>query len=263
MRNDLSDQLIVTTVNKLVNEREEPMQALVVGVGGGIGSKVAELWSHDPHFDTVWAVSRESRSLLTPTSSVRELSTDHTETSIAKTLEQVFEHSARLARVVIALGTLHGSTYSPEKSLDSLHSESMQELYRVNCVLPMLWLSAIASGLRKNPDCRVAVLSARVGSISDNGLGGWYSYRSAKAALNMSLKCAAIEMARRAKGVKLISFHPGTVDTALSEPFQRGVPEGKLFSAEFVAKRLDALLDAHESDGELSYLDWAGATIPW
>lgn len=246
-----------------MKQREEPMQALVVGVSGGIGGKVAERWSHDARFDTVWTVSRESQPLLTPTPSLRELRSDHTETSIAETIEQVFEHSATLARVVIALGTLHGPGYAPEKSLESLRSDAMQEVYRVNCVLPMLWLAALAGGLRKNPDCRIAVLSARVGSIGDNGLGGWYSYRSAKAALNMSLKCAAIEMARRAKGVKLISFHPGTVDTALSEPFQRGVPDGKLFTAEFVAERLDAVLEAYEADGELSYLDWAGATIPW
>jgi len=239
------------------------MQAMVVGVGGGIGSKVAERWGQDSRFDAVWAISRESRSRMTPTPSVRELATDHTEASIAQIMEQVFDQSASLARVVIALGTLHGPGYGPEKSLDSLCEASMSEVYRVNCILPMLWLSALAAGLRKNPDCRIAVLSARVGSIGDNGLGGWYSYRSAKAALNMSLKSAAIEMARRAKGAKLISFHPGTVDTALSEPFQRGVPDGKLFSPEFVAERLDALLEAHKPDGELSYLDWAGATIPW
>ncbi|MDP5053448.1 MAG: SDR family NAD(P)-dependent oxidoreductase, partial [Congregibacter sp.] len=140
---------------------------------------------------------------------------------------------------------------------------AMQEVYRVNCVLPLLWLSVLAPGLRKNPDCRIAVLSARVGSIGDNGLGGWYSYRSAKAALNMGLKSASIEFARRAKGVKLIAFHPGTVATELSAPFQRGVPEGKLFAPDFVAQRLDTLLNAHPADGQVSYLDWAGEPIPW
>ena len=107
------------------------------------------------------------------------------------------------------------------------------------------------------------MLSARVGSIADNHLGGWYSYRCAKAALNMGLKSAAIELARRAKGIKLVAFHPGTVDTPLSEPFQKNVAPEKLFEPAFVAERLDEILAAHAADGELSYLDWAGKAVPW
>jgi NAD(P)-dependent dehydrogenase (short-subunit alcohol dehydrogenase family) len=94
-------------------------------------------------------------------------------------------------------------------------------------------------------------------------MGGWYSYRSAKAALNMGLRSASIEMARRARGIKLIAYHPGTVDSDLSKPFQRGVPDGKLFTPAFAAERLDAVLDQHRADGELAYVDWAGETIPW
>ncbi|WP_439102206.1 SDR family NAD(P)-dependent oxidoreductase [Congregibacter sp.] len=237
-------------------------QALVVGGQGGIGCAVATQLAQDARFDAVWTVSRKT-STSKGVQCLRPLHTDHSEESIKTLSEQVLEESPRLTRVVIALGTLHGEGYGPEKSLEALQRTSMEVVYRVNCVLPLLWLSALAPGLRKNPDCRVAVLSARVGSIGDNGLGGWYSYRSAKAALNMGLKCASIELARRAKGVKLMAFHPGTVDTALSEPFQRGVPEGKLFTPEFVAERLSGLLDEHPADGALSYLDWAGESIPW
>ena len=79
----------------------------------------------------------------------------------------------------------------------------------------------------------------------------------------MSLKCAAIEYARLNKNTKLIAFHPGTTDTAMSKPFQNGVPEGKLFEPSFVARRLITLLDAMASDGELTYIDWDGKTIPW
>lgn len=242
----------------------ESHQALVVGANGGIGHAVLELWAADERFDRVWAVSRsavDTQHLPRPV--CEPLTTFHDPADISEIGEKICADSPRLSRVVIALGTLHGEDYEPEKSLDALDPRVMQEVYRVNCVLPLLWLAALARGLRKNPDCRVAILSARVGSIADNQLGGWYSYRSAKAGLNMGMRSAAIELARRAKGVKLIAFHPGTVDTALSEPFQRGVPEGKLFSPGFVAGQLDGILEQHAADGALSYLDWAGKTIPW
>ncbi|WOJ94620.1 SDR family NAD(P)-dependent oxidoreductase [Congregibacter variabilis] len=246
-----------------MSEAGGAIQGLVVGAGGGIGSAIAQRWSTDSRFDTVWAVSREVSVDPASPAPLRHLATDHSEGQIAELAQTIMRESPRLSRVVIALGTLHGPDYAPEKSLDALQLASMQEVHRINCILPMLWISALVAGLRKSPDCRIAVLSARVGSIGDNRLGGWYSYRSAKAALNMGLRCASIELARRAKGVKLISFHPGTVDTALSAPFQRGVPEGKLFDPDFVARRLEGLLDAHSADGELSYLDWAGEPIPW
>lgn len=246
-----------------MSDNGAPVQGLVVGAGGGIGSAVVRRWSEDSRFDTVWAVSRGTGAAPVSATSLRYLSTNHCKEHIAELAREVVLGSPNLSRIVIALGSLHSRTYLPEKSLAALDPDAMQEIYRINCVLPMLWLSALVPGLRNNPDCRIAVLSARVGSIDDNHLGGWYSYRSAKAALNMGLKSASIELARRAKGVKLLAFHPGTVDTALSAPFQRGVPEGKLFSADFVAQRLDSILDQHKADSELSYLDWAGKTVPW
>ena len=107
-----------------------------------------------------------------------------------------------------------------------------------------------------------------MGSIGDNRLGGWYAYRSSKAALNMLLQNMAIEYARRVKNVKLIAFHPGTTDTALSKPFQATVPEGKLFTPEFVAERLldimnGTAVDPEMMDGQLAYLDWDNKQIPW
>jgi len=117
--------------------------------------------------------------------------------------------------------------------------------------------------LSKQTACRVTVFSARVGSVSDNRLGGWYGYRASKAALNMMLKTASVELKRRAKGVKLVSFHPGTTDTSLSKPFQKNVPEGKLFTPDFVAQQLLSLESRLVLDGELSYLDWQGQEIPF
>lgn len=242
---------------------ESRCQALVVGAGGGIGSAMLERWLADDRFDRVWAVSRRPLSIRERDARVGALVSDHSEHDIRTRLNTVFEQGHSLTRVVIALGTLHGEHYQPEKSLEALSEDAMLEVMRINCVLPMLWVAALARRLRTAPDCRIAVLSARVGSIGDNRLGGWYSYRSAKAALNMGLKSAAVELARRARGVKLIAYHPGTVDTALSAPFQRGVPPEKLFTPSHAAERLDAVIESQRPDGQLAYLDWAGKPVPW
>jgi NAD(P)-dependent dehydrogenase (short-subunit alcohol dehydrogenase family) len=129
--------------------------------------------------------------------------------------------------------------------------------------VPALWLKSLLKVLKGSQDCIVAALSARVGSIGDNHLGGWYAYRASKSALNMILKTAAIEYGRRAKNVKLIAFHPGTTDTELSKPFQAAVPKEKLFTPSFVAERLAMIMDEAVVDGELSYLDWKGQAIDW
>lgn len=241
--------------------------ALVIGMGG-IGSALAQRWKRSGRFASVWGVSRRARHDdhdrdVVGSAPFHHLTTDHTPENIRALVEEVASAEHPLSYVAITLGTLHGSHYGPEKSLSALDPQSMLEVHRVNMILPMLWLSVLTPILRKSPNCRVAVLSARVGSIGDNQLGGWYSYRSSKAALNMALRCAAIELSRRAKGVKLIAYHPGTVDTGLSQPFQKSVPEGKLFSADYAAERLDTVMQSVAIDGSLSYLDWAGNTIDW
>ncbi|MEQ8802067.1 MAG: short-chain dehydrogenase, partial [Haliea sp.] len=160
-------------------------------------------------------------------------------------------------------GILHAGDKGPEKSLEQLDPAWMQAVFHANSITPMLWLQALAKGLGRKQHCVIAALSARVGSIGDNRLGGWYSNRASKAALNMLLQTAAVDQARRAPASKLIAFHPGTTDTALSRPFQGNVAAGKLFSPDFVAGRLLAVMDAATADGTLSYLDWDGQAITW
>jgi NAD(P)-dependent dehydrogenase (short-subunit alcohol dehydrogenase family) len=117
--------------------------------------------------------------------------------------------------------------------------------------------------LRGKHECVVSVFSARIGSIDDNRSGGWYAYRASKAALNMLLKTAAIECARRAGNVKLIAFHPGTTDTALSRPFHASVPKDALFTPRFVARHLVDIMKQQHVDGELSFVDWKNESIVW
>lgn len=235
-------------------------QALLIG-SGGIGTAVVERWRGEERFSDLWTINRSAPDSEVP--GVRRLLTDHSDASITECCQRLRDESTNLTRIVITLGTLHGAGYSPEKSLRQLSGETLSHVYRVNCALPLLWLAGLAPLLRRTHDCRIAILSARVGSISDNSLGGWYSYRSAKAALNMGLKCAAIELARSARGVKLIAYHPGTVDTRLSIPFQSGVSSQQLFSTEQAAKYLGDVMETHAADGELSYVDWSGKLIDW
>ncbi|MFN2327529.1 MAG: SDR family NAD(P)-dependent oxidoreductase [Chromatocurvus sp.] len=236
--------------------------AIVIGASGGIGRALVDAmpdWS-------VYAVSRGAAPeklashVQWYTCSDDSARREDTVDSIGRALE---ESGAELRRIIVCTGTLHGETYRPERALRELNADAMQTVFHVNAIVPMLWLGVLEPLMRRSPGCVATFLSARVGSITDNHLGGWYSYRGSKAALNMMLKSAAIELARRAPAVKLLAFHPGTTDTALSQPFQARVPKEKLFTPAYVADRLLAVMDKLGADGTLSYLDWAGETIDW
>lgn len=173
------------------------------------------------------------------------------------------EFKGLITEVFICNGYLHSDKVQPEKKLEDINTTSFLAVIEANTLVPTLWLKNLLPVVKGNEACKVVVFSARVGSISDNRLGGWYTYRASKAALNMIIKTMAVEFARRAKNVKLIAFHPGTTDTPLSKPFQKNVKPEKLFTPEFVAERLNTILRQVPVDGEASYIDWQGNTIPW
>ena len=241
--------------------------ALVLGASGGLGSAMVSEFLNDPEIDKVFAVSSKKNPVGSNEgqnqSKLVWLRAEYSETEMADTVSQLIPHAGTFSRVCVCHGLLHSDKLWPEKRLEDITSEALQEIFHSNTVVPALWLKLLFKILKGQTPCIVATMSARVGSLSDNNLGGWYAYRASKAALNMVLKTASIEYARRAKNVKLIAFHPGTTDTALSKPFQSTVPTGKLFTTEFVAERLAMIMDSAQLDGELSYLDWDGRTIAW
>lgn len=259
-----------STSNK--NDHQALNTALVIGASGGIASAIIAELLKDPSLDVLVAISRKAQPAQLTDPRVQWHCCDYSAAAITALAKQLAtENSTRVFKqVFICHGILHNSTIKPEKRLEDLNSESLHEVFHINAVLPILWLKALRPTLsNKNvstqdqQSCYVAVLSARVGSISDNQLGGWYSYRASKSALNMLLKNAAIEYSRRAKNVKIIAFHPGTTDTELSKPFQKNVPAEKLFSSSFVAKQLLKLLEQQDIDGQLSFVDWDHKTIDW
>lgn len=165
--------------------------------------------------------------------------------------------------LIIATGILHDqSGMRPEKRLSEVSADRTLRSFGVNALGPALvakHMLPLMSGNRRNV---FAALSARVGSIEDNRLGGWYSYRASKAALNMLLKCMAIEQARTNKHSIVVGLHPGTVDTPLSQPFQRNVPEGALFSPKDAANKMLAVLDGLAPEDSGGVFAWDGSRVP-
>lgn len=160
-------------------------------------------------------------------------------------------------------GMLHTATHGPEKSISSFDAEHFSRSVEIN-TLPTLLLGKYAhSALKASPEAVFVTISARVGSISDNRLGGWYSYRASKAALNMVLKCLSIEWGRTAGNIRVAALHPGTTDSRLSKPFQKNVPQGKLFSCEKTARLLLAQIDSLAGKPSGIFIAYDGEEIPW
>ena len=247
---------------------ELPNYALVLGASGGLGSALVAQFLSDPSITRVFAISRagESDFIAVSVAEANKLvwiKTDYDEASMVGVTEQLKSHAGQFGRVCICHGLLHSDTIWPEKRLEDINAENLHAIFQSNAVVPTLWLKLLFNLLKGKQPCVVATLSARVGSIGDNRMGGWHSYRASKAALNMVLKNMAIEYGRRAKNVKLVAFHPGTTDTSLSKPFQASVPSGKLFTPAFVASQLAGIMNNADVDGQLSYLDWNGEMISW
>ncbi|MFB2832290.1 SDR family NAD(P)-dependent oxidoreductase [Aeromonas jandaei] len=234
---------------------------VVIGASGGIGAALVAHWLA-AGVGPVIAISRQPAPAGASSPALHWLCCDYSDEQMATAVARIAELAPRPHRVVICNGILHQREIQPEKRLEALNLDAMTRLYQTNALLPLRWISQLLPLFGREP-CTLAVLSARVGSIGDNRAGGWYGYRASKAALNMLLKCAAIELARRAPGVKLLAFHPGTVDTPLSRPFHANVPAGNVQSPEQVAGHLVNLMNRLQPDGELSFLDWQGKPIEW
>ena len=243
-----------------------PYNVLVLGAGGGLAQALIARFLTDTQVDRVIAVSRNGQieDLSAPWISQSRLvwiESQYDEQSMRDVADKLAPYAGNIGRVCICHGILHSDHLWPEKRFEDIDASAMLEILQANTITPSLWLKVLHKTLAGKIPCKVAVFSARVGSTSDNRLGGWYSYRASKAALNSVLKSFAVEYARRLKNVKLIAFHPGTVDTELSKQFQASVQEQNLFTPAFVADQLANIMANAEVDGQLSYLDWDGKSI--
>jgi NAD(P)-dependent dehydrogenase (short-subunit alcohol dehydrogenase family) len=235
---------------------------LISGAGSAIAAALLQHLAQTEPTLALHALSRQPATAGIP-DSVQWHVTDYSDDDLIRIRDAIAAREESLEYLVIANGVLHEGAVRPERALRELSQPAMEQVFAVNTFLPMRVIAAMTPLLRKANAPKIAAFSARVGSISDNGLGGWYSYRASKAALNMMLKSAAVEFKRLNRRAKLLAFHPGTTDTPLSKPFQARVDPNKLFTPEFVAERFWQLLEELEPDGELAYRDWAGEPIPW
>ena len=182
--------------------------------------------------------------------------------------EQSIENAANEAKtygpyqlIIVATGALHGDDFSPEKSYKQMSAKNLKKVFNINTIGPALVGKCFIPLLDNQNPSVLSFLSARVGSISDNKLGGWHAYRASKAALNMLIKNFSIELNRTNKLAKVIGLHPGTVDTRLSKPFQRNVPENKLFTPKFSAASMASVISNLDDNESGSIFAFDGSKI--
>ncbi|MGY6588684.1 MAG: SDR family oxidoreductase [Wenzhouxiangella sp.] len=255
-----------------INRLPDGYNALVQGANRGIGLGFVESLLDDPRCGLVIACCRQPGQAAALGElkqrfgdRLRLETLDVTQPAAIQALaERLADEGLALDLLLNVSGLLHaGDQIQPEKKIEDLDWASLERVFAVNALGPALMMKHFLPRMRRDGHALFAVLSARVGSISDNRLGGWYAYRASKAALNQLIKTAAIEAKRRFKSVSLVALHPGTTDTDLSRPFQANVPEDKLFSRRYaVARMLDVLGDIEPGQSGV-FRAWDGEDIPW
>jgi NAD(P)-dependent dehydrogenase (short-subunit alcohol dehydrogenase family) len=247
--------------------------ALVQGASRGLGLAFARALFDRADVDRVVATCRDpgtseglarlrsqrGDALVTVPLDVRD------ERTIAAAAARVADECGpRIHWLINCAGVLHdGPEIRPEKKLEDIDPEKLRAVFEVNAFGPLLVTKHFVGLLCHHERAVLANVSARVGSIGDNRLGGWYAYRASKAAQNMFTRNLAIELGRRAPNVICLALHPGTVDTELSRPFQRNVPAERLFDAKRAADQLLGVIDSCTRDDSGRFLAWDGQPIPW
>ncbi len=225
-----------------------PFRALIIGSSGTIGSAFLKLLENDPACIEVIGLHRNSAHPI-----------DYQDLGTIEKAANALAGEEPFQLIINTIGILHSDDWMPEKKLDDLNAAQLQSLMQINAIGPALTIKNF-SKLLDSRGSVMATLSAKVGSIEDNRLGGWYSYRASKAALNMLIKTAAIELVRTKPKAALVALHPGTVNSKLSQPFKgQQIGRPPLDAAQDMLNVLLSL-DAKDSG---SFISYAGERLPW
>lgn len=241
------------------------MHYLIIGGSGGLGQSLLAHYATElaqGNLDKLSAISRQPKP-----ANLDARVTWHQVSGDLFSYQQVFAQleadNSVLHGVVSTIGWLHQDDWQPERRIEALDETQLNAYFAVNATLPIMLLQGLKPLLAKKEPAFVAQLGAKVGSISDNQLGGWYGYRASKAALNMLFKTAAIEFKRTHKKLSLAVIHPGTTDTELSKPFQQRIKDGKLYSAEQSAQRIAKVINSLKPADSGGFWFWDGTALPY
>ncbi|MBL3557957.1 SDR family NAD(P)-dependent oxidoreductase [Marinobacter sp. JB05H06] len=245
-------------------------QVLIAGISGAIGHALAvRLLEHDPGVSIVglcrnpsavtFSEEHAGRILLIPWDAAESSSTR----TVVEKLKALVPVEAGLDTVIYAAGILHGPGMKPEKRLEDLDARAFAHAFAVNATGFAMLVQAVSPWLRHRRFKRIVAVSAKVGSIGDNGFGGWYAYRSSKAALNMLVRNLSIELPRKYRPVACVAVHPGTTLSPLSRPFTRSLAKLNVHEPGETAGNILKVAEGLTEDDNGAFLGWDGSAIPW
>eukprot|EP01047_Picozoa_sp_COSAG01_P002062 COSAG01_NODE_52_length_31456_cov_125.226648_20_plen_242_part_00 len=237
----------------------KPKNIALFGASGAIGAAFLSLFEKDETVERIDVFTRSK--LLSKQAKTHFHSLDFCQEDQFQVVKETLSQDCVFDLILICSGLLHRDHLKPEKSLVQFQLDNMREVFDINAFAPMLIAKNFMPFLNPNSHTIFAALSARVGSISDNRLGGWYSYRASKAALNMFLKTLSIECKLRYPNTCILGLHPGTVDSELSSPYTSSTPAAKLFTPAQSATYLYRTIMESQLENSGSCLDWEGKTI--
>ncbi|MBT6120573.1 SDR family NAD(P)-dependent oxidoreductase [bacterium] len=226
----------------------------VFGTNGAIGNALLLVMLKNFPTATIYSISRFKKDVSHK--NIHHFCVDYFDETQLQAIAKTTTKTGQLDLVLVTNGILHDDTIYPEKALNDISAEKLEFSFKINTILPALIAKHFVPTLNKENKSIFAALSARVGSISDNRLGGWYGYRASKAALNMIIKTVSIETKRLNKSAIIIGLHPGTVASNLSKPFQKHIAPEKLFSPDSSAEKLFRVLISVSSKDSGKCFDW-------
>lgn len=244
---------------------------LIIGASQGIGLGFVKALLQNSRVAKVYATYRT----LANADSLISLTQEHSnrlvclevdvtnDAQIGEKVKQIRSEIKKLHCVIYCVGILHDGRLQPEKSLRQIDSDQLLRYFQVNSIGAILLAKHLLPLLSHGERSVFASISAKIGSIGDNYLGGWYGYRASKAALNMFMRTTAIEYKRKSPHTIVVTLHPGTTDTQLSKPFQKSVSPEKLFPVERTVNQLLNVMNGLTEDDSGQFFSWDGSRLPW